>query len=95
MPYVSPYKKDYQELLEILAQSECTIDKAIKHTGRTVYLLRYSPLPKRYKELREFHGALLASKGKFRHGGMDYGMKASPINDWIEFTGTFFTKDYR
>lgn len=95
MPYVNPHKENYLHALDILAKSECVKAKQIKHDGRTEYLLRYSPLPARYKELAEFHGALLANKGIHRYGGVGYSMKASPINDWVEFAGVVYTKGLR
>lgn len=93
MPYINPHKDAYQMAQEILAGSERVKVKLVVLDGRTEYSLRYSPVPVRFRELTAFHGSLLANKGKSRHGGIDYSMRVSQINDWVEFTGTFYTKN--
>lgn len=92
MPYINPHIDTYQAAKEILAGSERVKEKLIVHRDRTEYHLRFSPLPKRFRELTAFQGSLLANKGKNRHGGIDYSMRVSQINDWVEFAGTFYTK---
>ncbi|ANT70198.1 hypothetical protein [Aeromonas hydrophila] len=92
MPYINPHTDSYLAAKEILAGSERVKEKLIVHRDRTEYRLRFSPLPKGFRQLTAFQGALLANKGKNRHGGIDYSMRASQINDWVEFTGTFYTK---
>lgn len=92
MPYINPHTDSYLAAKEILAGSERVKEKLIVHRDRTEYRLRFSPLPKGFRQLTAFQGALLANKGKNRHGGIDYSMRASLINDWVEFTGTFYTK---
>lgn len=93
MPYINPYKDDHQLVRVILAGSERVKEKLIVHRDRTEYRLRYSPVPPRFKELTAFHGSLLANKGKNRYGGIDYSLRVSQINDWVEFSGTVYTKN--
>lgn len=93
MPYINPHKETYKNLLEILEGCELQKIKLVAHKDRTEYKLRYLPLPKRFRELTAFHGALLAGNGKNRYGGMDYNVRVSQINDWVEFSGVIFTKN--